>query len=145
MDVAFLIEGLVNLISGGSSLIKPELMMDGILQPGLSLDQKEMAIEMSRWFGAMVLAQAVLLYHGLWDGPAALSVRRTVYWSLLAGECFFAPVYYCFINRFGIWALSSVATIGILLLLVPFRLYALYLGSLKVASVVLSKVNKRMD
>lgn len=63
---------------------------------------------------------------GVW-GRMSAHMRRPIYWSLLAGELLFTPVFCSFVLRFGIWNWMSAGTLAILIAIALFRCVCLFL------------------
>lgn len=125
MKKALLVEAVVNTVSGLLTCVWPSVMLDGFLRlDQLTSGEIRICYEMSRWFGALVLAQAVLLVIGAVRPNAEL--QKAIYWSLLSGEIFYLPAYIYFVRQFGNWTLSSLGTTVVLILLIFWRLDCLF-------------------
>lgn len=77
VSIALLLESILNIVTGSLYLISPGLLLDDSFLESLTFSQKDVIYDMSKWFGSMVIAQAVLMLFGI---KADQQTQRIIYW-----------------------------------------------------------------
>lgn len=86
ITAAFIIEAIINLISGGWFLIHPISQLR-LLIPEKYIDNNPALLMLAQWWGGMVLLETVLLCFGIFN----ISQRMMIYVVMLSGEFFIIP------------------------------------------------------
>ena len=86
LQAVFYLEAFANLVSGIMYITQPKMMLEPYLRS--DVDVVDLTECLSQWWGALLIAQGILLLRGTTGASlAAVSSRPTIYWSLLTGSC----------------------------------------------------------
>jgi len=120
-----LAEAIVNVISGAVYLWAPSVLVLDMLRPELK-DGFAGSPEALVWgmFGSLVITQSVLLVAGAFG---SYEIAATAYWSLALGEVMMMPLIKAYVDKFGVWNVSSYGFAGAMTVLLVLRLYVLVL------------------